>query len=445
MNVTETSSGELTREFTVQVPREDIDKAVDNRLQELRGQINLPGFRPGKVPLSIMRQRYGKSVMGEVLEGLVGHSSQHALQERNLRPAQQPDIEVTKFDEDSDLEYKMTVEVLPEIEPMDLSSISIERPVAEPDEEKVDEALERVREQNAEAVPLEEDRPVADGDQIAIDFKGTVDGEEREGMQGEDMTLILGTGQLIPGFEEQLVGAEKGETRNVTVTFPENYQAADLAGKEAVFEVTVKDVQALEKPALDDALAEKMGMQSFDELRDKVRQRMQQELNDLSRAKAKRALLDVLAENHDFAVPEGMVNSEFETIWQSVEQEKEAGRLSEEEMAKSDEALRADYRSIAERRVRLGLLLTTIGERNSIQISDEEVNRAIAQQAMQYPQQAQQIFEYYQNNPQALDSIKAPIYEEKVVDYILEVASVTERTVTADELAEDPDSAEAEA
>ncbi len=443
MNVTETSASDLKRELTVQIPRADIDNAVEQRLTELRGSINLPGFRPGKIPMKVLRQRYGQSVMGEVLERIVGQSSAKALQEKNLRPAMQPDIEVTKFDAEGDLEYKMTLEVMPPIEPMDLTTIALERPVAKATEEQIEEALGRIAEQHAEAVDINEDRPAAEGDQIVMDFDGTVDGEPRDGMKAEDMPLVLGSGQLIPGFEEQLIGAKPGEERSVTVTFPDDYHAEELRSREAVFAVKVKAIQERKPAALDDALAEKMGESDIAALRDKIKSRIEEELRSISRSRAKRTLLDILAENHDFPVPEAMLKAEFDTIWKRFQEEKEAGNLSPAEAAKTDDEAQAEYREIAERRVRLGLLLTTIGENARLQVSDEEVNRAIAQQAMQMPQQARQIFDFYQQNPQATERLKAPIYEDKVVDYIFEVAQVTDKEVSVEELSRDPDEEEA--
>jgi trigger factor len=445
MQVTETQAEGLKREFKVVVDAQEIGAQVDRRLADIGKTVRMPGFRPGKVPMKLLKSRYGQSVMGEVLEQTVNESSSRVTAERGLRPALQPKIDITSFHDGADLEFTMAVEILPDIEPFDFSTIELERLKAEPDDETIDQALTRLAQSRRKSEPVEEERPAQQGDIVVIDFKGTVDGVAREGMAMEGHELELGSNSFIPGFEDQLVGARAGESRTVTVTFPEGYQAADLAGKEAAFEVTVKELRKPVAAAIDDDLAKTFGMEGLQSLRDAVRERMQQDYASLSRARIKRALLDKLSESASFAVPEGMVQMEFDAIWKRLQEEKERGGLAPEDAEKTEEQLRDEYRAIAERRVRLGLLLAEVGRRNNLQVTPEEINRAVAAEAQRYPGQERHVMDFYRQNPQALDSIRAPIYEDKVVDFILEMAKVNERTVSAEELARDPDEAPAAA
>lgn len=434
MQVTETHAEGLKREYKVVVNADEIDQKVQNRLQEVGKDARIPGFRPGKAPMSILRQRFGQAVLGEVLERAVNDSSQQALTERGLRPAQQPRIEIESFDQGKDLEYKMSMELLPDIEPMDFSEIELERlKVAVPDSE-VDEALERLAAQMKDTRPLETERPAEKGDVLVIDFKGTVDGEPYPGMEAEDHHLELGSSSFIEGFEDQLVGVKPGEEREVTVTFPEAYGNEQLAGKEAVFHVKVKEIRESVPTPIDDELAKKMGEESLDELKARVRERLQHDYEEVARTRMKRRLLDKLSEAHTFEVPPSMVDSEFEQIWQQIEHDREHGRLDAEDAGKSEEELKADYRQIAERRVRLGLLLSEVGRRNNIEVSQDELNQALLREVQRYPGQERQVFDYYQNNPNALAALRAPVYEDKVIDYILELANVSEREVSPEEL-----------
>lgn len=440
MNVTETANEGLNRAWRVVVPATEIGANVDRRLTEISKTIKLPGFRPGKVPLSLVRKRYASSVMGEVLEKTVQDSSAKLLQDQEVRPALEPKIEVVSFAEGADLEYTMAVETLPEIEPADLSGLTLERLVAPVEDKSVDEALERVASNNRQFEPVAEPRPAETGDQLLIDFAGTVDGEARPGMSGTDYPLELGAGNFIPGFEEQLVGVAPGETRTITVTFPTEYHATELAGKEAKFEVTAKELRAPVKTVLDDEFAKKLGLESLDALRAAARQQIEQEYSRLARLKLKRALMDALAERHDFPVPQGMVDLEFESIWKQVQPE-----LTEEEKAKPEDEVKAEYRAIAERRVRLGLLLSEVGKRNAIQVNQEEVNRALIAEARRYPGQERAVLEAYRENPRAINALRAPIYEDKVVDHILGSITLTDRNVTPEELAKEEDETEAAA
>lgn len=444
MNITETSTEGLARTFKVVITAQEIEEKVKGRLEELRRTVQLPGFRPGKVPVAVIRQRYSASVLSEALEESVSDSSRQAIADRGLRVALQPKIAVDKYEENGDLEYSMTVEVLPDIEPSDLSGLELEKPVAAVDDAAVDEALTRLAGTRGNTEPVTEDRPAADGDTVVIDFAGTVDGEARPGMDGKDFPLELGSGQFIPGYEEQLVGAKAGEHRSVTVTFPADYHAAELAGKEAVFEVDVKELRTSVPAAIDDELAKGFGLDSLDKLKETIREKMTADYGGVSRLRVKRQLLDKLAESHDFAVPEGMVEVEFESIWRRLQDEIKNGNAGED-ADKSEDDLKAEYRAIAVRRVRLGLLLAEIGRRANIQVSQEEINRALINEARRWPGQERQVFDFFKANPQAIENLRAPIFEDKVVDHILEQAKVTERTVSVEDLMRDPEDDDAAA
>jgi trigger factor len=434
MNVTETAHEGLNRTWRVVVPATEIGANVDRRLTELSKTIKLPGFRPGKVPLSLVKKRYGSSIMGEVLEKTVQDSSSKLLQDNDVRPALEPKIEVVSFAEGTDLEYTMAVEALPDIEPADLTGVSLERVVAPVDDKAVDEAIDRIANNNRDFEPVKKKRAAKTGDQLLIDFAGTVDGEARPGMDGKDYPLELGAGNFIPGFEDQLIGIKPEETKTITVTFPEQYHATELAGKEAQFEVTAKELRAPVKTEVNDEFAKKLGLTDLETLKKMAREQIEGEYGRLTRLKLKRSLMDALAERHDFPVPQGMVELEFESIWKQVQAE-----LTDEEKAKPEDEVKAEYRTIAERRVRLGLLLSEIGKRNTIQVTQEELNRGLIAEARRYPGQEREVLDAYRNNPRALDVLRAPIYEDKVVDHILGTVTLTDRSVTPEELAREDD------
>jgi len=430
MQVTETQSEGLQRSFEITVPASDIQSRVDGKLSELAKTVNLPGFRPGKVPVSLMKQRYGSSVMGEVVEQAVNEATQQAMNDRGLRPAGRPKVEIKSFEEGQDLTYTVEAEVMPEIEPVDFSSLEVERLVIEVSEDEMQETLQRLADANKTSRELEGPRPAAKGDLVTIDFQGTVDGEPHEGMNGEDQRLEIGSGRFIPGFEEQLEGAETGETREVTVTFPEDYPAEPLQGKTAVFKVTVKKIEESVALPIDDSLAQALGEETLESLRGKVRERMEQEYEQASRAHLKRRMLDRLAETHDFPVPPAMLEAEFEAIWKQIEHDKEHGHLDAEDQGKSDEELKGEYLKIAERRVRLGLLLSEIAQRNEIDVSQEELNQAMMAELRRYPGQEKEVIEYFRNSPDAVANLRAPIFEQKVIDHIVDLAQVTEKKVS---------------
>jgi len=445
MQVTETVSDGLKRELKVTIARPEIEEKVDARLQEMKQRANIKGFRPGKVPVEHLRRLYGRSITTEVLQQTISETSQQALAEREERPAQQPQINLPEDSEDvenvisgdADLEYTMSFEVIPDMELTDLSKLNLEKEVAEVDEEDVEKSVQQLLESSATYEP--KDGPAEDGDQVKVDFVGKIDGEPFEGGAAEDIAVVIGKNQFIPGFEEGLVGARSGEERVVEVTFPQEYGAEHLAGKDAQFDVTVKEVGAPKLPEADDEFAKTMGFESMDKLRDAIRDKLSKELEQASRTKLKRQLLDALEESHGFELPASLVEQEFNELWQQTTQQMERSGQTFEEGETTEEQERERSRKLAERRVRLGLVLAEIGQRNNIEVTDEEMKRAMMDQARQYPGQEQQVIEYFQQNPNSLMELRGPIFEEKVVDYALAMANVTEKPVSKDELFSMPD------
>ncbi|MDA0663490.1 MAG: trigger factor [Proteobacteria bacterium] len=442
MQVVEVKNDGLIREYTITLLAGEIDERVNSRLSEIRKTAQLPGFRPGKVPTSLLKQRYGQSVMGEVLERAVGESSRKAIEDNTLRPAMQPNIEIKKFGVGEDLEYSMSVQVMPEIVPMDFSKIEVERLVAIIPDSAVDETLERLAKQYRSSEPIKRARKSREGDEVVIDFKGSVDGVEFPGGSGEGHHLELGAGQFIPGFEDQLIGVKAGDSVSVSVTFPAEYGSKELAGKDAVFAVDVKEIRVMVDTAIDDEFAKTLGQESLDDLKKAARDRLSLDYAGYSREKLKRDLLDTLEKSHSFELPPGMVDAEFDSIWNQFEEARKNGQTDATE-EKSDDELKEDYRKIAARRVMLGLLLADIGNINKIEVTAEEINRALVQQAQQYPGHEQQFIKLYQENPEAMASLRAPIFEEKVVDFILEMAKVSEREVSIEELIQSQDDEDA--
>ncbi|HEX3863413.1 MAG TPA: trigger factor [Stellaceae bacterium] len=521
MNVTETSAEGLKRQFTIVVPASEVDDAVTRRLGEIGRSIRIPGFRPGKVPLPLLRKRYGPAVRGEVLESTVNDSSAEAIREHNLRPAMQPQVEIVSAAEGADFEYKISLEVLPDMPEPDFSGLNLEKVVAEIPEDDIDKAVDRIAEAQRKSEPVE--RPAEIGDIIVADVVGHAGGVEIPGSRGEGRQIELGAEGLLPGFTEQLTGANVGDERKVTVTFPDDYGNPDMAGKEGVFDITVKEVRARLPATLDDDLAQAVGLETLDELRSEIRQRMQRDYDGLTRSRLKRMLLDKLAERYDFEVPPGMVEMEFQSIWGQYESEKarrqemaqeaaaagdaaseaidgsavvapeetalegaadatsahtahshedahhehphhghlhaeaaseapidgsavvapeetalegasdtEAATVSEDD--EDDEKMKVEFHQLAERRVRLGLLLAEIGRNNNISVGQEELNQALTQEARRHPGYERQVIDYYRQNPDALNNLRAPLFEEKVVDFIVELAKPEERKVAPQEL-----------
>lgn len=430
MQISETLNEGLKRAYTVVVPAADLARKLDEQIGIVAKTIRMPGFRPGKVPANVVRKLHGAALTGQVLEEAVQEGSQKVLEENKLRPALQPKIEVTKYEPEADLEFTMNLEVLPEVAVPDLSGLKLEKWTIPVEDKDVDAAVERLASQQKSFEDAPEGHAAANGDAIIIDFVGKLDGVEFEGGKGEDTQLELGSGMFIPGFEEQLLGVKAGDEKTITVTFPAEYPAENLAGKETTFDVTVKKVQVSKPVEINDEMAKNFGLEGLESLKDILKSQIEREHNALTRTFLKRKLLDALAATHDFAVPETMVEAEFEQIWAQLE--REAGD-NEEEKAKL-EAEKEDYRNIAVRRVRLGLLLSEIGQANNIQITQAEMNRLIAQEAQRYPGQQQQVVKFFTENAMAAAQLRAPLYEEKVVDFILEKAELIEKTVSREEL-----------
>jgi len=441
MQVTETLAEGLKREYQVVLPVAELDQRATERLSALKDRVRLDGFRPGKVPIPHLKRVYGKAVMGEVIEQAMTEVNSKIVNDGGFKLAVEPRVKLASEDQDAvraviegraDLSYTVAMELLPKIELADFRKMTLERPVAAVADEQVDEALQRIADTNR---PFnEKDGKAEEGDRLVLNFKGTIDGVAFEGGSAEDVPLVIGQGQFIPGFEEQLVGMAKGETRTIKVTFPTNYMAEHLAGKEAEFEVTVTGISAPGEVKIDDEFAKTLGLESLEKLKSTVRERIQQEHNAASRAKVKRELLDALDEAHRFEAPPSLIDQEFNGIWSSVTKEMETSGRSFADEGTTEEKAREEYRAIADRRVRLGLVLAEVGEKNSITVSDDELNRALIERARQFRGQEQQAYEHMRKDPNTLAALRAPIFEEKVVDFLLELATVNDKPVSREEL-----------
>ncbi|MGB6230458.1 MAG: trigger factor [Litorimonas sp.] len=442
MDIKELESEGLSKKYQVTIPKEDLAEKLEAKIKEMQPQVSLKGFRPGKVPTSHIRKMFGQSIMKDVVEEVLNESSQKAINDNKLRPAGQPQIDLRANGEDvtkgqADLDYFMTVESIPEFEPVDPSTLSFTKLVTELSDEAVDERLAELAKGQKSYKKKAKTAKAKKGDAVLIDFVGSIDGEEFEGGAMDGHQLVIGSGTFIPGFEDELIGAKAGEEKDVVVTFPEDYQASELAGKEAVFKTKVHEVQGEKDAEIDDDFAKKFGMDDLDALKSAMREQLQAELDGQSRMKLKRAILDELDSKHDFDLPQGMVETEFQNIWNQVKAEKDAGQLDEDDANKTDEELEADYRKIAQRRVRLGLVLAEMGQKENIDITNEELQGALIAEARRYPGQEQQVIEFFQKNPAQLAQLRAPIYEEKVVDLITEKATVEDKTVDRETLFED--------
>ena len=433
MKIKEIKSEGLTHELEITIPANDIDKRVDVKLQEYGKTIKLPGFRPGKVPQDMLKKRYGKAIMGEILEAAVNETSQKALNDKKIKPAMQPKIEVKSFDDGKDLVYTVSVEAMPDFKIADFKGLKLTKLTAEPAAKDVDEALERIAANNESTVEVTTKRGAKEGDTIVIDFDGRTadDDVHHDGMKAEGHHLKLGSGQFIPGFEDQLIGAKVGDKKDVKVAFPENYGAEDLAGRDAVFAVEVHQLREPGEAKIDDDFAKQLGMDDVAALKDAVKEQMQKEIDQQARMVLKKELLDELDKANKFDVPPGMLDLEYENIIKQVEME----RQRNEEETELTAAEKKEYKEISERRVRLGLILAKIGEDQKITVADPELHKAVITEAQKFPGQEKEVFDYYGKNPQALESLRAPLFEEKVVDYILELADVKEKSVSQDELA----------
>ena len=440
MQVVEKSSEGLSRTIAVTIPVAELNEKLDARLKEVAPQMRIKGFRPGKVPMAHVKKTFGRDFMGEIVNAALNESSQAALDEIKVRPAAPAEMKlISDMDKvikgDEDLSYEMALEVMPDFTPVDPKTLKLERPVYEASDADLDEALTELAGQ-AKSYEDKTGKTVkaAEGDQLTIDFVGKIDGEAFDGGSATDADLVIGSGRFIPGFEEQLKGAKVGEEKTITVTFPEEYQAKHLAGKAATFDVTVKAIKAEAETKIDDDFAKKIGIESLDKLKELLRSNLNQQYAGAARFKLKRSLLDALDEKHSFDLPPRMVEAEFDGIWQQVEADKAAGRLSEEDAKKSDKKLKDEYKAIAERRVRLGLVLAEIGRANNITVSDQELNQAIMAEARNYPGQERAVLDFYRQNPNAAAQMRAPIYEDKVVDLIFGAAEVKDAKITKEEL-----------
>lgn len=437
MQITQKSADGLAREFSVVVGAAAIEQRISARLEEVGQQVRLPGFRPGKVPMNLLRTRFGDSVRGEVLEKTIDETIQATITEKSLKPALRPKVDVVSFGEGKDLELSLKMEILPDITVNDFSSVALERWVATVDDAAANEALEELRKRNRETKVVAEKRKAKNGDLLVVEFVGRIDGKPVDALASKHSFIEIGGGRFIAGFEDQMIGSSVGDNVTVNVTFPDNYGVKEVAGKQAVFEVKVKELRELTDPAIDDAFARKVGASDVEDMKKKSKEALQRSYDRLSRLRLKRQLLDKLADSHDFQVPAGMVDAEFNAIWRQIEQAKAANRLDPEDVGKSDDQLKTDYRAIATRRVRLGLLLSEVGQKNNISVSQEELTKAAVTEAMLYPGQEQAVLNYYRNNPGAMESLRPPVFEDKVVDFILELAKVSSKPVSYDELKAD--------
>jgi trigger factor len=443
MQVTETSSAGLKREYRVVVPAIDLEAKVKERLDDLKGRVQLRGFRPGKVPVAHLKRLYGKSAMAEVIEATVREANSKIVTDHGYRLAVEPKVVLPTeegavegvIEGKADLSYTVEMEIVPAITLADFKSIKLTRLTSEVGDEEIDKALRTIADQNRPFVAKTEG--AANGDRVTINFEGSLEGTPFEGGTGEDVPVIMGAGQFIPGFEENLAGLKAGENKTFDVTFPDDYRATHLAGKNATFAVTVKAVEAPGAVTIDDEFAKTLGVESLAKLKDAVKDRIAREHTLASRQKLKRALLDQLDERHKFEPPPSLAKQEFANVWSQVENDLKQQNRTFEDEGTTEEKARAEYRGIAERRVRLGLVIAEIGEKNNIRVSDDQLRAAVMEQVRQFPGQERQIWEYYQKNPNALAALRAPLFEDKVVDFLVELAEVTDKPVSRDELFKD--------
>lgn len=443
MQVTETLNEGLKRKLSVTIPAADLVSRLDSKLEELKGQANIKGFRPGKVPTAHLKKVYGRSAMSEVMTDAINATVSDTLEQRSERAAAQPKVDLPQdqskindvLDGKSDLAFEVEYEVLPPVTLMDLKGLKLNKPVVDVTDEELDAEVNRVFAQNRGYTDKGDDAVVEQGDRLGLSFVGKVDGVEFPGGKADHAHLTVGSGEFIPGFEDQLVGQKKGETRTITVTFPADYNNAELAGKEATFDVTVLHVDGPNQGELDDEFAKRLGLDDLAALRKTVKDQMESALASMSRQHVKRQILDALDDGHKFDVPAQLVEAEFNTIWQRVQHEVESHGRSFEDEGTTEEAAREQYQRIAERRVRLGLVVAEIGNQNEVQVTDEEHQQALLAEIRRFPGQEQQVYDYYRQNAQALASLRAPVFENKVVDYVADLSEQTEKKMTREELA----------
>ncbi|MGB3448218.1 MAG: trigger factor [Xanthobacteraceae bacterium] len=447
MQVNETVADGLKREFKVSIPAADIGAKADAQLADLKGKVRLNGFRPGKVPTAHLKKLYGRSVMAETVEKTIQETNSQIFTERGFKLATEPKVTLPTEEKaveeilsgNADLTYTVAIEVVPAIELADFKSFTVEKPVTEVSDADVDEAIKRIADQNRDYADKGEGAKAEAGDRVTISFKGTIGGTPFEGGTGEGIQVGIGSNTFIPGFEDQLIGIAKDETRTLKVPFPKNYGNAELAGKDAEFETTATLIESPQDKTIDDEFAKALGLESLDKLKEAARERLTAEYGAASRQKVKRTLLDRLDEAHKFEAPPSLVDEEFNLMWNSIKAEMDSAGKTFADEDTTEEAATAEYRKIADRRVRLGLVLSEIGEKNKISVTDDEVSRAVIERARQMPGREKEVWDYYRSNPSALAQLRAPIYEDKVVDFLLELANVTEKKVTREELYKDDD------
>ncbi|MEO6945666.1 MAG: trigger factor [Nitrobacter sp.] len=442
MQVNETLSEGLRHEFQVNIPAAEIEAKAGARLADLKDKVKINGFRPGKVPVAHLKKVYGRSVMVETIEDTIRDTNMQIVTERGFKLAGNPKVTMPTEENEvenilsgkSDLSYSVAIEVVPAIQLADFKSFAIEKPVVEVTDIDIDEAIKRIADQNRSYSEKGEGAKAENGDRVTISFIGTIDGEPFEDGSSENVLVVIGSNALIPGFEEQLIGIGAGETRVVKASFPENYMDAELAGKNAEFKTTASVIEVPQEMKIDDEFVQSLGLDSLDKLKEAARERLAAEYSRAMRQHVKRALFDRLDEAHKFEAPPTLVEEEFNQVWQSITSEMETNKKTFADENTTEEAAREEYRQISDRRVRLSLVLSEIGEKNKISVTDEEMNRAVISRARQMPGREKEVFDFYRNNPNALAQIRAPIYEDKVVDFILELANVTEKKVTREEL-----------
>jgi trigger factor len=447
MQVTETLNEGLKHEFKINVPASDLDAKADAKLVDLKDKVRLNGFRPGKVPVAHLKKIYGRSVMAETIDQTIRDTNTQLFTERGFRLAAEPKVtmptEAKEVEEllsgKSDLTYTVAIEVVPQIKLADFKGFALEKPVAEITDTEINEAIQRIADANRSYAAKGEGARAESGDRVTINFTGRINGEPFDGGKGEGIQVVIGTGQFIPGFEEQLIGIGAGETRTLKVAFPKNYMSEKLAGQPAEFETTATVIESPLKTEINDEFAKSLGMESLDKLKDAARERLSAEFTGATRQKVKRALLDKLDEAHQFEAPPTLIEDEFKLMWDSVKAEMESNGKTFADENTTEEASKEEYRKIADRRVRLGLVLSEIGEKNKITVTDDEVSRAVIERARQMPGREKEVWDFYRNNAQALAQLRAPIFEDKVVDFILELANVTEKKVSREDLFRDED------
>ena len=434
MNVKEGKSKGLNKNYTVTIAAADFAAAVDKKLSAVAKNIKLPGFRAGKAPKAMIEQKYRPSVLGEVLDDMIRDATNKVIDDNKLRPAVTPDIKIEKFEDGKDIEFTIETEVLPEITLGDFSKISLKKYTAKVPAEEIEKAIKYMADSRRDTVKIEKDRAAKKGDVAVIDFVGSIDGKEFDGGKGNDYPLELGSNSFIPGYEDQLIGHKAGETVEVKTAFPQNYHAKDLAGKEALFVTTIKELREYKTAEINDELAKSAGAKDLADLRKKIEDRILEDYASTARIKLKRDLLDALDKEYKFEIPQKLIDAEYEAIEKQYKHAKEHGHLDEEEKNRDEKDVLAEYKEIALRRVKLGLLLSEIGTSAKVTLTADDINKAIMNEAKKYPGQEQMVFDYYVRNKEAVEALRAPAYEEKIVDHILSLAKVADAEVSVEEL-----------